>query len=120
MHAPRRMLILETMSRSALCEVHAISRPLVCCGSRVGRGGRIVIRMQICEDMPCHMEWSVMRLKFEEARREFGVRDTDTAPRSALGRSRGKGAAARERCRELQCDCARGEREATRVCTKQR
>jgi len=108
MHAPRRMLILETMSRSALCEVHAISRPLVCCGSRVGRGGRIVIRMQICEDMPCHMEWSVMRLKFEEARREFGVRDTDTAPRSALGRSRGKGAAARETMPRIAlCDCAR-------------
>ena len=98
MHAPRRMLILETMSRSALCGVHAISRPLVCCGI-------------------CHMEWSVMRLKFEEVRREFGVRDTDTAPRSALGRSRGKGAA-RGNDAELQCDCARGE--STRVCTKQR
>jgi len=59
------------------------------------------------------MEWSVMRLKFEEARREFGVRDTDTAPRSALGRSRGKGAAAAcaggdaENCSAIVVLCAR-------------
>jgi hypothetical protein len=98
MHAPRRMLILETMSRSALCGVHAISRawPRSCRGPWFA-GSRGTDRDSYA-DMPygvvCDEGSNLKRLA-----REFGVRDTDTAPRSALGRS-GQGG--------MQCDCARG------------
>lgn len=62
MYAPRRMLIFETMSRSALCGVGTrfpgLGRGRAVAPGLLGRGGRIVIRMRIC-----HTEWSVvMRL----------------------------------------------------------